>query len=150
MKKNSQYIVMLLAFYFIRTDVQSQFGFTITKVRVINMIPNAQSNETGQDSEPNVAVNPSDVNRIAASAFTLNQTGATNAAPIFISTDKGNTWALNNIVPSANGATGDISLKFATQGNELYTGILRGGGNLRMNILRSGDPFGAACVVHVV
>ncbi len=150
MKKTIYYSVLpffLLFFSFVAT---AQIGLVTTKVRVINMIPNAQSNEIGQDSEPNIAVNPSDVNRMVGSAFTSNPTGATNRAPIFISTDKGSTWAMNNIVPSGNGATGDISLQFGTQGNELYTGILRGGSGLRMNILRSNNPFGAAVMELLV
>ena len=48
-------------------------------------------------------------------------------APIFVSTDGGNTWRLNSIVPSAagNSPTGDISLAFASAGGRLYGGILR-------------------------
>jgi hypothetical protein len=149
MKKIFHYIPVCLLLL-VAQVTSAQFGLTTTKVRVINMIPNVQSNETGQDSEPNIAVNPADVNRMVGSAFTSNPTGAVNRAPVFISTDKGETWAMNNIVPSGNGATGDISLQFGTQGNTLYTGILRGGSGLRMNILRSADPFGAAVMETLV
>ena len=41
------------------------------QVKVVNMIPNSLSAETQRDSEPNVAVNPANPLRIAASAFTL-------------------------------------------------------------------------------
>ena len=115
------------------------------------MIPNAQSNETNQDSEPNIAVDPSNTSRIVGSAFTPNPSGATATAPIFTSTDSGNTWSLNNIVPSGNGSTSDISLKFGTQGGTLYTGILRGGQATRtMDILRSANPFGSTNMTTLV
>lgn len=123
---------------------------TRTRFRVINMMPNAQSNETFQDSEPNLAVDPENVQRMVGSAFTFNPTGATTSAPIYVSTNGGTTWALNNIVPSGNGATGDISVKFAPRGHTLYTGTLRGGSSLTMNILRSADPFGAAMMTQLV
>jgi hypothetical protein len=123
---------------------------TRERIRVINMIPNAQSGETGQDSEPNLAVNPANVDRIVGTAFTQNPSGATNRAPIFVSLDRGNTWALNNIVPSGNGMTGDISVAFPTSNGRLYAGILRGGSGLRMQILRTADPSGAAVMDSLV
>ena len=117
--------------------------FGVERVSVINMIPNVQSDETEQDSEPNLAVDPANVNNIVGSAFTPNPTGAVNAAPIFTSIDGGNTWAMNNIVPSANSMTGDISIDFAPQDHTLYTGILRGGSYLRQMVLRAPNPFTA-------
>ncbi len=134
------FLVTSMSTPFIHAQLQVKYGNTS---RLINMIPFNQSGETGQDSEPNLAVDPSNTNRIIGSAFTSNPTGGLNSAPIFTSNDGGNTWALNNIVPSANGATGDISLKFSEDGDRLYTGILRGGGGLRMVLLRSSNPFGA-------
>ncbi|HEX2645112.1 MAG TPA: sialidase family protein [Thermoanaerobaculia bacterium] len=109
------------------------------QITVVNMIPNAQSNETRQDSEPNLAVNPTNTNNIAGSAFTANYTGATSTAPIFVSTNGGTTWTANNIVPSGNGSTGDISLRFAGASNFLYAGTLRGGSGLTLNILRTSN-----------
>jgi len=106
-------------------------------VTVVNMIPFAQSAETGQDSEPNLSVNPANTQQIAGSAFTLNPTGATATAPIYVSTNGGTTWTLNNTVPSGNGMTGDITLRFATSGGSLYTGTLRGGAGLTLNLLRT-------------
>lgn len=117
--------------------------FGVSRISVINMIPDAQSGETNQDSEPNLAVNPSDSRNIVGSAFTPNPTGTTTSAPIFVSTDRGETWSMNNIVPSGNGMTGDISLDFGRRGGTLYTGILRGGSSLRQLVLRTPDPFTA-------
>jgi hypothetical protein len=114
------------------------------QVRVVNMIPNAQSNETNQDSEPNLAVNPANPQQMAGSAFTPDPAGGANA-PIFVSIDGGATWAMNNIVPStAGGATGDITLRFGGTSGVLYGGILRLPGSLRLNILRTASFTGAA------
>lgn len=123
---------------------------TRTRFRVINMVPNDRSNETQQDSEPNLAVDPDNVNHMIGSAFTLNATGALDTAPIYGSTDGGSTWTHRNIVPSANGGTSDISLKFASRGHTLYTGTLRGGALFEMNILRSADPFSGALMTTLV
>ena len=113
------------------------------QVTVVNMIPNAQSNETGQDSEPNLSVNAGNLQQIAGSAFTRNPTGATTTAPIYVSTNGGTTWTMNNIVPSGNGMTGDITVRFGSA-NFLYAGTLRGGSGLTMNILRTSNFTAAA------
>lgn len=119
------------------------------QITVVNMIPQALSGETGQDSEPNLAVNPANPLEIAGSAFTYNP-GGTTSAPIYVSTNGGGTWVLNNIVPSANGGTGDITLRFGGTGNTLYTGILRGGSGLRLNILRTNNFAGSAAMTLLV
>jgi len=123
-------------------------AMSLAQVTVINMIPNAQSNETGQDSEPNLSVNSGNLLQIAGSAFTKNPTGATTTAPIFVSTNGGATWTMNNIVPSGNGSTGDISLRFGSA-NFLYTGTLRGGSGLTLNILRTSN-FTAATTMSLL
>jgi hypothetical protein len=96
-------------------------------VLLVNMIPKSLSAETNQDSEPTLAVNPADPFQIAGTAFTPDPMGGA-FAPIFVSTDGGNTWSLNSIVPSAAGSdlgTGDISVAFASASGTLYGGILR-------------------------
>ena len=70
------------------------------KINVVNLIPKALSGETNQDSEPNLAVNPNNPQQMVATAFTPNPSGGP-LAPIFISSDGGQTWALNLIVPGA-------------------------------------------------
>jgi hypothetical protein len=119
-------------------------------VTVVNMIPFAQSAETGQDSEPNLSVNPNNPQQIAGSAFTNNPSGATGTAPIYVSTNGGTTWALNNIVPSGNGSTGDITLRFGGTSNVLYAGTLRGGAGLTLNILRTVNFTAAAAMTLLV
>jgi hypothetical protein len=119
-------------------------------ILVVNMIPAALSGETNQDSEPNLAVNPTNPQQIAASAFTPNPAGA-GKAPIFASSDGGLSWNLVNNVPSQNGlATGDITLRFSDITSNLYTGILRRPGNLRLNILRTANFQAPAAMTVLV
>jgi len=107
-------------------------------VLVVNMIPKSRSGETNQDSEPNLAVDPLRPLNMVGSAFTPDPGGGPNA-PIYFSTDGGNTWRLNSIIPG-NGpfGTGDITVRFS-ESHMLYAGILRGDAHLRMNILRTAD-----------
>ena len=107
------------------------------QVKVVNMIPNSLSAETQRDSEPNVAVNPANPMRIAASAFTPDP-GNSGSGPIFVSTDGGNSWVLNVVLPGGN-KTGDTSIRFGGASGVLYGGILRSDSFLRMNILRKAD-----------
>ncbi len=118
-----------------------------TSINVINIVPNAQSNETIQDAEPSIAVNPSNTQQMAASAFTPNPLGGANA-PIYISINGGNTWLLNTIVPGGNlfTGTGDITLRFGQNSNVLYAAILRGNAGLTMDILRTNNFAGAAAM----
>jgi hypothetical protein len=116
----------------------------LAKVLIVNMIPKSLSGEDHQDSEASIAVNPSNPLHIAASAFTPDPSEGPRA-PIYVSTDGGNTWTLNSIVPStvADGSvTGDITVAFGTSSNVLYAGIIRfpfPGARTRLNILRTND-----------
>ena len=94
-------------------------------VKVVDMIPAALSGETNQDSEPFLAIHPTNPLAMAASAFTLNPGGpSSTTAPIFISQDGGQTWTLNNIVPSPV-QTIDITHAFDAGAGNLFGGILR-------------------------
>ena len=109
-------------------------------ITIVNIIPQSLSGESNQDSEPNLAVNAANPQQIAASAFTPNPAGAGDA-PIFISTDGGNTWSLQAIVPSDQ-MTADITLRFSGATNNLYAGIIRTPivqDAPRLNILRTND-----------
>ena len=118
-------------------------------VVVVNMIPNVFSGETNQDSEPNLAVDPADPRNVVGSAFTPDPLGGANA-PVFVSSDRGQTWALNLIVPSTAGAaTGDISVAYGHDGR-LYSGILRRPGGLRLNILRTTNVNSPALMTVLV
>jgi hypothetical protein len=121
------------------------------QVRVVNMVPQARSNETTQDAEPNLAINRANLLQLAASAFTPNPTGGANA-PIYISSDGGLTWMLNPIVPGNNASygTGDITLAFGGTSNVLYAGILRGDVFLQLNILRTDNYLSPTAMTVLV
>jgi hypothetical protein len=112
--------------------------------RVVNMIPASLSGETGRDTETNLAVNLRNPLQMAGSAFTSDPLASVLASPIFVSTDGGATWSLRTTVPSNNmgGSTGDITLRFGTESNNLYTGTLRGGAGLTLNELRTANFTG--------
>jgi len=105
---------------------------------VINMIPRSQSGETNQDSEPFLAVNPDNPQQMAGSAFTLDPDPSSDTAPIFVTEDKGETWRLSGIVPSAR-MTGDITHASTGGIATLYAGILRRPGNHTFDALRTPD-----------
>jgi hypothetical protein len=56
---------------------------------VVDVIPMSDSGETGQNSEPSIAVNPINPTLMIAGTF-----GANGANPFFISTDGGTTWSI--------------------------------------------------------
>jgi hypothetical protein len=118
------------------------------QVAVVNMTPKSLSGESSQDSEASLAINPSNPSQLVGSAFTPDPLVGPNA-PIYISTDGGNTWSLNSIVPSQL-QTADITLRFAGS-NRLYTGIIplpltvtpTGDSLTRLRILRTDDFTGS-------
>src|SRR5438874_2251060 len=100
-------------------------GGAAASITVVNMIPRSLSQETNQDSEPMLAVNPANPLEMVGTAFTPDPMGGSNA-PIYVSTDGGNSWRLNTVVPSiaTNPSTSDISVAFGTANGRLYAGIL--------------------------
>ncbi|HEY7425567.1 MAG TPA: hypothetical protein VH682_15150, partial [Gemmataceae bacterium] len=110
-------------------------------VTVVNMIPQAMSGETNQDSEPMLAVNPDNPDHLVGTAFTPDPMGGPNA-PVYVSTDGGNTWVLNPIVVGGGTlGTSDITVAFTGSTQVLYAGILRGDqpqtAPTRLNILKT-------------
>ena len=109
--------------------------------KIVNMMPLERSSDTNHDGEPNIAVNPANPRIIAASAFTFSanrqwcdtfpcpriprDTFLNCRAPIFLSTDGGTNWQLQEVVPSNNGITHDISVAFSEAGY-LYVAALKG------------------------
>jgi hypothetical protein len=122
-------------------------------VSVVNMIPQTLSGESLTDSEPNLAVNPSNTQNIAASAFTPDPMGGVNA-PIYISTDGGQSWVLNSIVPGndsvAETGTHDITLRFGSTSNVLYAAIQRGDATNVLSVLRTNDFTSANPMTELV
>ena len=91
-------------------------------VMVVDIIPASLSGETGQDSEPNLAVDPADPTKIAASAFTYEPVDG-NMSPIFTSIDGGKTWSCRPNIPISR-ITSDVTLRFASKSHVLYTTAL--------------------------
>jgi len=104
-------------------------------VTVVDIIPDDHNDETNQDSEPFLAVHPTDSETMTASAFTpRDPTAPVGTCPIFVSSDSGHNWELRHIVPSTP-MTGDITHAFDDDTGQLYTGILRRPGYLLMSEL---------------
>src|SRR5271170_6428145 len=106
--------------------------------RIVNTIPNNHSNETNNDSEPNIAVNPANPSQMAITAFTPPDSGLTNG-PVFYTTDGGENWSLLFDVPG-NGSQ-DQTIAYASSSGELYMATLRADTSpLTLNVDRSADP----------
>ncbi len=106
--------------------------------RIVNAVPNNHSNETNNDSEPNIAVNPANPSQMAITAFTPPDSGLSNG-PIYYSTDGGENWSLLFDVPG-NGSQ-DQTIAFASSSNELYMATLRADTSpITLNVDRSADP----------
>ncbi len=121
--------------------------------RLTNIIPGSLSGEANQDSEPNIAVNPAKPTDMVATAFTPDPLHGANA-PIYVSTDGGQSWSLRTVVPG-NGpfGTDDISVGFATSGGILYCGILSANAppnQTRLQILRTSNYLSTATIPVVV
>ena len=98
-----------------------------TQITVVNMIPHSRSDERDNDAEPTLAVNPATPWKMAATAFTPGVYGELQA-PIFISTNGGNSWDLNYILPNNNWSTGtgDVTIQFGGNGQHLYCSMIDG------------------------
>jgi hypothetical protein len=84
---------------------QAQAQYTI-----VNVIPNLDSSETGQNSEPSIGVNPNNPMQAVIGAFT---NGPTN--PIYASTNSGMTWT-----HFQDNANFDKSITFSNSGTAYY------------------------------
>ena len=107
-------------------------------LHIVNILPASLSGDSSQTSEPNIAVNPANVNDMVATAFLPAPMGG-SFAPFFISTGGGSTWSLRTVVPG-NGFVGtdDITVSFATSGGMLYVGTLNGS-TTHLQISRTSD-----------
>ena len=109
---------------------------------VVNVVPQSHSDETNQDSEPSIGVNPVNPQQILISAFTPPDAGQTNG-PLYASQDGGNSWNLSFIVPGG----GPLDQTFAYGGisGEFYGGDISGLSNVPitiiLNALSTASPF---------
>jgi hypothetical protein len=109
-------------------------------LKIVNMIPNSWSDEENEDCEPNLSVNPINLDEIIGTAFTFDNPAGTSAvspamtgnwAPIFSSVDGGDTWALQFVLPSASGdqlPTWDVTCRYGGTSGEVYSGLISPGG----------------------
>src|SRR5207237_574002 len=105
-------------------------------MRLVNVVPNDHSNETNDDAEPSVAVNPNNPDEMIITAFTPPDPGNPNG-PIFFSADGGESWSLKFDLDG--GQPHDQSPAFARTSNELYISLVRGD-TADFNALRTDDP----------
>jgi hypothetical protein len=122
-------------------------------LRLVNIIPATWSDDANQDCEPGLTVNPANPDEMVATAFTFDNPAGTSAfspamtgslAPVYYSTDGGETWTLSKIVPSSAGAgipTNDITARFGGSSGVLYSGIISFAPGQDTPILRAPDPL---------
>jgi hypothetical protein len=94
-------------------------------ITVVNMIPSLWANETTQNSEPTVATNALAPRFVAASAFAsgLHFCASATSAPLFVSTDDGNTWSLACVLPTdVSNWPMDMTVRVSADGKSLYAG----------------------------
>jgi hypothetical protein len=73
---------------------------------VSNTNPNLTNTDTGNDGEPSIAINPANTNEIVISAFSAFWGPSATTAPVWHSTDGGNTWTEQFSVPVPPGLPG--------------------------------------------
>jgi len=86
-------------------------------VTIVDIVPPSMNSETAQNAEPNIAVNPSNPNKIVITAFG----NTTNKNPIFLSTTGGSNWKRLQFIH-----TFDSSVDWSASG-QAYLGHLAGG-----------------------
>lgn len=95
--------------------------------KVVNMIPATWSGETTQNSEPTIGPHPTLTTSLAATAF---MSGAhfcrsKTSAPIFLSSNEGDTWDLACVLPTESTVWPmDMTVTFSGDGTALYIGAL--------------------------
>ncbi len=128
-----------------REVATTTIGQAAEGVLVVNMVPRGFSSETGQDSEPFLAVHSADPRVLLGSAFTRNPT-AGGASPVFVSLDGGENWMMNFTVPAAGVA--DQTYSFANDGGpqqKLFGSIIERPG-MTVPVLAAADPQLAAAM----
>ncbi len=97
------------------------------KVTVVDILPNFMSDDQAEQSEPNLAIDPTNPSRMAASAFFINPKKP-NKGAIFLSTNGGTTWTVQPILAGSTSVCStsfcDITLRFGGTSGKLYTSTL--------------------------
>jgi hypothetical protein len=110
-------------------------------ITVVDVIPNAASAETGQNSEPSLAVDPLNPNMMISGAFSSTFVGGQVTSPYWKSIDGGATWSGFGSLPSL-----DKSLAWRQDGVAALTTTLNlAGANTSIGTFQSqATNFGAA------
>jgi hypothetical protein len=110
------------------TQLEDRLVPANSNYQVVDIIPHNQSNETDQNSEPNIAVNPTNPSQAAMGVF-----GA-SPNPYFSTQDGGKTWTnFQNLTHS------DESVAWTKNGN-LYASLLDNSGSNTIDIFQSPSP----------
>jgi hypothetical protein len=118
-------------------------------MKIVDVIPVSMSGESRQDVGASIAVNPNNTNEIVIATLTTDPNGGPNA-PVFVSTDGGNTWSVKTIIPGDGPVgTGGITVKYGRNSNELYSAIVKGNVPYQLAILRTLDPAAGALMTTV-
>ena len=118
-------------------------------IKVVNLIPASLSGESNQDSEPFLAIQNENPQVMVASAFTPNPFSMTGNAPVYVSQDSGQSWALNAITPVQR-MTCDITHAMATGENhprgDLHAGTLACASAITLDESESNDVASSAAM----
>src|SRR5260370_34206113 len=95
---------------------------SVAITKLVDVIPASGSSETDQNSEPSLAVNPTDASQVIVSSF---GPSATLDTPYYLSTDGGTVWTNYDTL-----ATSDKSLGWKTDGSSLLTTTLTYSGDI--------------------
>jgi hypothetical protein len=116
-------------------------------IKVVNLIPASLSGESNQDSEPFLAIQNENPQVMVASAFTPNPFSMAGNAPVYVSQDSGQSWALNAITPVQR-MTCDITHAMATGENhprgDLHAGTLACASAITLDESESNDVASSA------
>jgi hypothetical protein len=97
------------------------------QVKVVNIVPYAQSGEASPDPEPSISINPRDAKQLVIGSITWGEDvcQSRKRAPLFVSYSGGDRWGLSCVIPldEKNADAGDFSLKFGSDG-ALYMAML--------------------------
>ena len=112
----------------------------MVKITIRDIIPQVDSAETDQSSEPSLAIDPLNPNDIIAGAFTdTTEPDGSFGTDYFLSTDGGVTWT-----PYGSLGTDDKSLAWSADGTTILTATLTAGFNIATYSGSASGTFGSS------